>query len=57
MSPAYVAAFLVGCLVGSCLVFVLAGLAMYLLDVRRAIREGTIVEGEAIERNRKREEP
>lgn len=47
---------LVGMLLGAVLVLGLAGLAWFLVDVRRAVREGTPIEGDGIERARRRGE-
>jgi hypothetical protein len=46
--------FLIGCLVGAVGVLVLTALAWFLIDVRRAVVEGTPISGEELERNRKR---
>ena len=56
MSTATTAAFLVGCLVGAFGVFLLSGLALWFVDVRAAIREGSEIDGAEMERNRRREE-
>lgn len=54
-TPGEVMWFLWGNISGACLVFILAGVAWWFVDVRRAVREGTPLIGEAMERNRKRE--
>ena len=56
MSTATTAAFLLGAFTGACAVFLLSGLALWFVDVRRAIREGTELDGTEFERNRKRDE-
>ncbi len=54
MNPVNVAFLLFGVVLGALLVFVLTGLAVWFLDVSRAVREGTQLEGEGIERAKKR---
>ena len=54
MNPVNVAFLLFGVVLGALLVFVLTGLAVWLLDVSRAVREGTQLEGDGIERAKKR---
>jgi hypothetical protein len=49
-------AFFFGILVGACAVLILTGLALYLVEIRAAWREGSELSGEEFERNRKREE-
>lgn len=56
MTPAEVGCFLIGCVVGALGSFGLAGLAWFFVDVRRAVVEGPPIEGEGIERMRKRGE-
>lgn len=51
-----IGAFLLGCLVGACGVFVLTGLAFWFLEVRRGVIEGTQLDGDGIERAKKRGE-
>ena len=46
------AAFLLGCLVGACGVFVLTGLALYFVEMRNAWREGTALNQEISRRLR-----
>ncbi len=55
VSTATTGTFLLGCLVGACGVFVLSGLAIWFVDVRRAVSEGPL-RGDEMERNRKRGE-
>ncbi len=55
MSAASLGIFLIGCLVGALGVLVLTGLALYFVDMRRALREGEMLEGDGLERLKKRE--
>ena len=54
--PGLVVAFLVGCLVGAFLPFAGFGLVLAAREYRQAWREGTPIEGEAMERARRRGE-
>lgn len=56
MTPAEVGCFLIGCLAGAIATFGLAGLAWFFIDVRRAVVEGSQLDGEGIERMKRRGE-
>ena len=52
--PGIVAAFLIGTFVGVLLVPFVAGVWLWWREVRAAVREGTPIEGEALERAKRR---
>ena len=56
MTPDFIAGILLGCVLGACGVFALTGVALWVFDVRRALREGEL-DGCEMERNRIRETP
>ena len=56
MSTATTGAFLLGCLVGACGVFVLTGLAFWFLEWREAWQDGHRISGDEMERAKRREE-
>lgn len=56
MTPDFVAGVLVGGILGVVLLMALTGLLIWVLEVRSAVREGTALVGDGIERAKKRGE-
>lgn len=54
LTSSEVACLLIGCLIGAVTVFGLAGLAWFFIDVRRAVTEGTQLQGDGLERAKRR---
>jgi hypothetical protein len=57
MTPAIVAAFLLGMAAGVFVLLAATGMLLAVRDWREAIRQGDDIEGVEMERNRKRETP